>query len=84
MFDIAKYLEKFTRLSMTRGFLKESVVASVKEICGIDIDKNKIDEKDGIIRINERPIIKSEIFLKKTKIIESLEKKIGEKVTDIL
>ena len=84
MFDIAKYLQKFTKLSTSRGFFRESVVSSIKEICGIDVDPTKIDEKEGIVRINERPIIKSEIFLKKIKIIESLEKKIGKKIVDIL
>jgi hypothetical protein len=89
MFDIAKYLEKFTKLSTSRSFLRESVASSIKEVCGFDIDPSKIDEKEGIVRISERPIIKSEIFLKKQKILKSIESKIGlpgqgKKVTDIL
>jgi len=84
MFDIGKYLEKFTKLSTSRSFLRESVASSIKEVCGFDIELTKIDEKKGIVRISERPIIKSEIFLKKQKILNSLEKKIGKKVFDIL
>ena len=84
MFDISKYLEKFSKLSTSRGFLRESVVSSIKEICNFDIEPTKIDEKNGIVRISERPIIKSEIFLKKQRILNSLEKKIGKKVVDIL
>lgn len=89
MFDIGKYLEKFTVLSTSRNYLRESVVSSIKEVCGFDIDQSKIDEKEGIIRISERPIIKSEIFLKKQKILKALEQKISisghsKKIFDIL
>ena len=83
MFDIAKYLEKFKVISQSRNFLRNTVAESIKEVCGIDIDIKKIEVKDYIARINEKPIIKSEIFIKKAKILESLNKK-TEKVREIL
>ncbi|MFA6430632.1 MAG: hypothetical protein WC229_03105 [Candidatus Paceibacterota bacterium] len=84
MFDIAKYLEKFTVLANSRHFLRDSVQGAIKEICGIEIDPKKIEVKDFVARINERPIIKSEIFLKKNRILSSLKDKTGGKVIDII
>ena len=84
MFDIAKYLHKFTVMSHSRDFLRNSIAESVKEICKIDINPKNVVVKDGIARINERPIIKSEIFIKKTKILDFLNKKADGKVREIL
>jgi len=84
MFDIGKYLEKFKKFSQSRDFLRNSVAESVKEICGIEIDPKKIEVKDGVARISERPIVKSEIFLKKAKILEKLKEKTENKIQEIL
>ena len=84
MFDIAKYLEKFKVMSCSRDFVRNSLADSIKQICHIEIDPKKIDIKGGLARINERPIIKSEIFLKKDKILKSLSEEVGEKVKDIV
>ncbi len=83
MFDISKYLEKFRVMSQSRDFLRDTVAESIKEICKIEIDPKKIEVKSGIARINERPIIKTEVFLKKQKIMEYIKTK-TEKIHDIL
>jgi hypothetical protein len=84
MFDIAKYLEKFKVLGNSRNFLRNTVAESIQEVCGITINPQNIVVKDGIARISEKPIIKSEIFLKKVKILEILNEKVGRKIQDIL
>jgi len=84
MFNIAQYLEKFKQLSVSRNFLRDSVVEAIKEVCKIEINSKNIDFKDGILRIKEKPIIKNEIFLKKNKILDFLNTKIQGKVKDIL
>ncbi|MFH0755219.1 MAG: hypothetical protein V1910_00945 [bacterium] len=84
MFDIAKYLEKFRIMSQSRGFLKNSVAEVIKEVCNIEIEKDKIEIKNYIARIKEKPIIKTQIFLKKTKILDILNKKTEGKVKDVL
>ena len=71
-------------MSHSRDFLRNSIAESVKEICKIDINPKNVVVKDGIARINERPIIKSEIFIKKTKILDFLNKKADGKVREIL
>ena len=84
MFNIGEYLEKFRVRYQTRDFLRNSVAEAVKETCDIEIDSKKIEVKNFIARINEKPIIKTQIFLKKTKILEILDKKTDGKVKEIL
>jgi len=84
MFDITKYLEKFKAISHSRKFLKNSVAEAIKEVCFVDVEPNKIEIKDYIARIKEKPIIKTIIFIKKTKILNILDKKTNGKVKDIL
>lgn len=84
MFDIGKYLEKFKILGNSRFFLRDTVKDSIKEICGIDIDPKDIFIKEGLARISTKPIIKNEIFLKKQKILESINTKSEQKILDIL
>jgi len=84
MFDIAKYLEKFRTMSNSKIVLRNFVAEAIKEACAIDVDKKRIDIKDGIVRIKERPIIKTEIFIKKVKILDLLNKKTNSKVVDII
>ncbi len=84
MFDISKYLEKFKKISMSRDFLRDIVSGAVKEVCKIEIDPKNIEVKNFIARISEKTIIKSEIFLKKAKILEILKEKTEGKVLDIV
>jgi len=84
MFDIAKYLEKFKVIYQSRGFLKNSVSEAIKDVCCIEIDPKKIEVKNYSAKINEKPIIKTSIFLKKIKILDVLNKKTNGKIKDIL
>ena len=84
MFNIGEYLEKFRIRYQTRDFLRNSVAEAVKEVCQIEIEPKKIEVKNFIARINEKPIVKTQIFLKKQKILEILDKKTEGKVKNIL
>ncbi len=84
MFDIAKYLEKFKLMSQSKFFLRDSVAEAIKEVCKIEVDKSKILINDYTARINEKPIIKTEIFIKKIKILEILDKKTNGKIKNII
>lgn len=84
MFDIAKYLEKFKIMSQTQDFLRKSVAETIKDVCNIEIEPSKIKVKNYIARIDERPIVKTGIFLKKIKILSILDKKTNGKVKEII
>ena len=75
MFDIAKYLEKFKVMGNSRHFSRNLVVETIQTVCGITLDPKNIEIKDGLVRIQSKPIIKNEIFLKKAKILTLLKEK---------
>ena len=78
MFNVADYLNKFKKLSESRDFLRNAVSGAVKDVCGIEIKPEDVDIRSGIARVNAKPVVKSEIFLKKSKILEVLSGKINE------
>lgn len=84
MFDIAKYLEKFKVLKNSKGVLRVLIVESIKKFTNIEIDPKNIDIKPGVIRVSEKPIVKNQIFLKKTKILEEINSKTENKISDVL
>lgn len=84
MFDISQYLEKFKKILTSQEFLINSVVESIKKNCLLDVDPKNIVIKNYIARINERPLVKTSIFLKKKKILEDLAIKTDGKIKDII
>lgn len=75
MFNISSYLDKCKTLLAGQEASKEYIQSIIKEICHIDIEKNIISIKNGAIYITAQPIIKNEIFLKKTLLLEKLKEK---------
>ncbi|MBU6370748.1 MAG: DUF721 domain-containing protein [Patescibacteria group bacterium] len=83
MFDIGRYLERFKKISQSRDALRTAVAEAVQEICSITINPKQVDVRDGKVVISCRPAVKTEIFLKKEKILANLSEKTGKKITDI-
>ena len=48
----------------------------VKDVVGVDIEKGDIDVRNGTVFISTDPIIKNEIFLKKSEVLENLREKL--------
>ncbi|MDP6387900.1 MAG: hypothetical protein QGG63_01325 [Candidatus Pacebacteria bacterium] len=72
-------MEKFKKITPPDKLVKEVCIDTVKKIVGIDIEKDNIDVRNGIIFISADSIIKSEIFLKKNEIIKNLTQKLSSK-----
>lgn len=84
MFNVGDYLEKFKKLSLSRDFLRQATSDAIREASGIEIDPKNIEVKDFIARIKEKPAVKAEIFLKKSKILPLLKEKSRGRALDIL
>jgi hypothetical protein len=82
MAHIDSFLEKFKRLLESGTNLKKEAVEVIKGVIGKEIDSEKVTIKDGIVQLKINPLFKSEIFLKKEKILKSLQDK-GFKIFDI-
>ncbi|MBL7045363.1 MAG: hypothetical protein ISR98_02075 [Parcubacteria group bacterium] len=76
MFNISDYLAKFKNITPPDKFVKDELIAVVKEVAGIDIEKSNIDVRNGTIFLSLDPLIKNEIFLKKNEVLESLKEKL--------
>lgn len=76
MFNIGNFLEKFKNITPPDKFVKEVLIDVVKDIVDIEIEKDNIDVRNGTIFISVDPIIKNEIFLKKSEVMENLKEKL--------
>ncbi|MBT3283013.1 hypothetical protein HN375_02555 [bacterium] len=76
MFNISDYLSKFKNITPPDKFVKDELVAVVKEVVGVEIEKDSIDVRNGTVFLSVDPIIKNEIFLRKTEVLESLREKL--------
>lgn len=78
MFNISNFLEKFKNITPPDKFVKDVLISVVKEVANIDIEKDNIDVRNGTIFISVDPIIKNEIFLRKSEIMQNLTEKLKE------
>ena len=76
MFNISDYLSKFKNITPPDKFVKDELVVVVKDVVGVDIEKEDIDVRNGTVFISTDPLIKNEIFLKKSEVLESLREKL--------
>lgn len=83
MFNIDKYLEKFSKSLKSKDFYNEKIVEVIKNNTNIEIKKEDIELKDYILLIKANSAVKNKIFIYKSKILENLSKNIPEKIIDI-
>ena len=76
MFNIGNFLEKFKNITPPDKFVKEVLIDVVKDVVSVEIEKDNIDVRNGTIFISVDPIIKNEIFLKKSEVMENLKEKL--------
>ncbi len=79
MVELKDLLSRFSGLLQSGESKTESVREIIKKATNLDIKKEDIKIKDGIIYLNIKPIYKSEIYLKKDRIIEEMEILFGKK-----
>ena len=76
MDQISLYLEKFKNYGFEEIQIKELVVLSIKEMFGSDIGRKSIKINNGEVIISVTGPLKSEIFIQKKKLIETIKNKI--------
>lgn len=76
MFNIGNFLEKFKNITPPDKYVKEVFITVVKSVVGIEIEKEDLDVRNGVIFISADPIVKNEIFLKKSEIMKNLIKEL--------
>lgn len=76
----SNFLEKFKKLKPPKKFTQDETIKIIKDIMGFSFADGDIEQKGAAIFIKTKNSVqKSEIFLRKNKIIEELGKKLGTK-----
>jgi hypothetical protein len=80
MIELKDLLGKFRNLLLHDDYKKDAIINVLSLVVGVKLTKEDIKIKDNIIYLNLKPIFKSEIFLKKEKILQELENTLGAKI----
>ena len=73
--NIGSYLENIRKKINEKYAYKDIVVEVIHQVTGILLTRDVITHKHSIVHIEANPLIKSEIFLQKEKILLLLNKK---------
>ena len=83
MFNVSLYLEKFKTLGLAEYVAKDALISVIKKSIGVEIEKKDVEYRNGKFQIKAEPIIKSQIYIKKIEILESLSKELKKEVADV-
>lgn len=71
---ITSFLEKFKKIIFQKEEIKNIVTKIISEEINFQIEKDKVKIKRGIIFVEESPIIRSEIMIRKKQILIKIKK----------
>ena len=86
MKGIRAFLSKFRLLTPPDQFIKKECISVIKDMFGVEIEKENLSVKNNTIYINTSSTVKSELFIKKESLLVELSKRISKynkKITDI-
>lgn len=72
------YLEKFKRFGFKDQILKEAIISVINELFDEEFEKKDIYINDGNVRLGVSGVLKSEIFINKSKIQDMVIEKIND------
>ncbi len=75
MIEIKDLLLRFNKLIDNEEIKVSLIKETILEVLNIDIPKEKIVFKNGILKLDINPIYKNEIFFNKEKILKKIEEK---------
>lgn len=75
--DIGSLLEKYKKIKPKDEDKKVAVISAIFELCGIQLERSEIDVKGWNIFLKTSSKVKSEIFIRKPKILANLKEKLG-------
>lgn len=84
MFNIDKYLEKFSKRVVLNDQYIQEIKKEIKNITNIDIDHKDIEFKNCVVYLKCNPSVKNKVFIYKKRILDGLSKKIDTKIIDII
>ncbi len=83
MFNIEKYLEKFSKNVRFSEMDKNKIIEIIKNHTGLVFSPESIEIKDYIVKIQASPAVKNKIFIYKEVILSNITSSITNKIVDI-
>ncbi|MFZ2621228.1 MAG: hypothetical protein WAX85_01890 [Minisyncoccia bacterium] len=83
MFNIQKYLEKFSKNIQSSEIYKNQILDIINDNTGLKLSGADIEIKNYIVYIKSGVAVKNKIFISKNKILEYIEKLMPIKIVDI-
>jgi hypothetical protein len=79
MIELKYLLLNFKNILVSESAKKEEILRIISREIKIDLKKEDIQIKNGVVFLNIKPIYKNEIFLKKDKIFSKLKDTLGKR-----
>lgn len=79
MRSIQDLLERFKGILDTESSRKENIIEIIKDSTGIILTSQEVDVKAGKLFLKTKPIFRSEILLKKEKVMKAFIEAFGER-----
>lgn len=83
MDNLSGYLKKFKNLLSNEYVVREKVREVIVKSLGIDIAKEDIRIKHGVVYLKTRSIIKNEVFIRKSDLLKEINKEVSVTISDI-
>ena len=83
MFNIERFLQKFSKGVQSAEFQKEKIIEIIKKNTQIELTKNDLEIKEYVLMIKSSPAVKNKLFISKNKILEDCNNLTEMKLVDI-
>ena len=78
--NIKKLLKRFKNLEPDDAYIKDAIIAVIEELFDEKIERNEMEVQKGTIYLRVHPALKSEIYIKKTRTLELINKKLEKNI----
>ena len=76
--SVTSFLDRFKKITLPDESVRKTTSVVLKEVVGVNVDISQISVERESLRIKNNSLIKSEIFLHKEQILQSLKEKLGD------
>lgn len=84
---LSSFLGKWSKLRAPESAIRRSIAQEIRRVWGIDLPVERIRVRSGIAYIDANPLLKGELVLKKTTLLQAVNRELGaageRRVTDI-
>ena len=82
MFNLPNYLARYRLLANQHSANKKAILEILASF-NFNLEPNQIEVKNKVLQIKTKPIIKSELFLRKADLLASFQTNLNGQITDL-